>query len=231
MTVSEKNEYLIQRELRSPRAAAVAGIVYSILMFIIMILTRRAGNVQPQDVTREILETWSGTFSLVLIMMPFAGIAFLWFTGIIRDRLRDREDRFFATIFFGSGIIYVLLIYLWSAILGTIMRTTTLETLGEVNLLSSDILTFGVILMNEINGNFAVRMSGVYMSAVGTMWNRTKLMPRWLALMTYILAAGFLVAADRFREARLIFPAWVLVVSVYILILNYRRTHDHGMEP
>jgi len=221
-------EKLTRRELRSPRAAAIAGIIYSILTITVMALTRRAAYVQPEDVTREFLETWSGTFSIVLTIVPFAGIAFLWFTGVIRDRLRDREDRFFATIFFGSGIIYVLLLFLWGAILGTIMRMTTLEALGVVNAFSDDVYVFGVVLMNEIVGNFAFRMIGVYMSAVGTMWNRTKLMPRWLTFITYILALGFLVAAQSIREARFIFPAWVFVVSVYTLILNYRSTHQDG---
>lgn len=223
---TEELEELTRREIRSPRAAAIAGIFYSILIFSVMILTRRAANVQPEQVTREYLETWSGTFSLVLLLVPFAGIAFLWFTGVIRDRLRDREDRFFATIFFGSGIIYVLLIFLWGAILGTIMRMASLEARGVIQIFSTDVLTFGLILMNEIHGNFALRMAGVYMSAVGTMWNRTKLMPRWLTLITYVLALGFLVAAERIQEARFIFPAWVLVVSIYTLVLNYRSTHE-----
>jgi hypothetical protein len=192
---TEELEELTRREIRSPRTAAIAGIFYSILIFTVMILTRRAANVQPEQVTREYLETWSGTFSLVLLLVPFAGIAFLWFTGVIRDRLRDREDRFFATIFFGSGIIYVLLIFLWGAILGTIMRMASLEARGVFKIFSTDVLTFGLILMNEINGNFALRMAGVYMSAVGTMWNRTKLMPRWLTLVTYILSLAFMLAA------------------------------------
>ena len=226
MNKTKELEELTRRELRSPRTAAIAGIFYSILIFTVMILTRRAANVQPDQVTREYLETWSGTFSLVLLLVPFAGIAFLWFTGVIRDRLRDREDRFFATIFFGSGIIYVLLIFLWGAILGTIMRMASLETRGVIQIFSTDVLTFGLILMNEINGNFALRMAGVYMSAVGTMWNRTKLMPRWLTLVTYILSFAFMLAAERIKEARLIFPAWVLVVSVYTLVLNYRSRHE-----
>ena len=226
MNKTEELEELTRREIRSPRTAAIAGIFYSILIFTVMILTRRAANVQPEQVTREYLETWSGTFSLVLLLVPFAGIAFLWFTGVIRDRLRDREDRFFATIFFGSGIIYVLLIFLWGAILGTIMRMASLETRGVIQIFSTDVLTFGLILMNEINGNFALRMAGVYMSAVGTMWNRTKLMPRWLTLVTYILSFAFMLAAERIKEARLIFPAWVLVVSVYTLVLNYRSRHE-----
>jgi MFS family permease len=156
-------------------------------------------------------------------LVPFAGIAFLWFTGVIRDRLGDREDRFFATIFFGSGIIMVVLFFFWGAVLGAIMGTRAWAAVG---LADGFVYVFGFALMNEIIGNYALRMAGVYMTAIGTLWTRTGLMPRWLTIVTYILALGFLVAAERIREARFIFPAWVFVVSVYILILNYRRTHD-----
>jgi hypothetical protein len=88
------------------------------------------------------------------------------------------------------------------------------------------VYVFGFALMNEIIGNYALRMAGVYMTAIGTLWTRTGLMPRWLTIVTYILALGFLVAAERIREARFIFPAWVFVVSVYVLVLNYRLTQD-----
>ena len=222
----EKNEQLIRREVRSPRAAAIAGIIYAIIIVTVMVLARRAGNVLPQDITRELLETWSGPFSLVLTLIPFAGIAFLWFTGVVRDRLREREGRFFATLFFGSGIIQVLLLFIWGAILGTILAMANMTSQGIIDIVSPDIYIFGVLLMNAIIGNFALRMAGVYMLAIGTLWTRTGLMPRWLTLITYFLALGFLVAAERIKDARFIFPAWVLFVSVYILVLNYRSTHE-----
>jgi hypothetical protein len=228
--MAEEFERLTRRELRSPRAAAIAGIVYSILIITVMLLTRRAGSVQPEDITRDFFDTWSGPFSQVLTLVPFAGIALLWFTGVIRDQLKDREDRFFATIFFGSGIIIVLLLFIWGALLGTIMRIATLETLGVIDSFSTDIYIYSIVLMNEIIGNIGLRMTGVYMTAVGTLWNRTKLMPRWITIITYILALGFLLAAERIREARFIFPVWVFVVSVYILILNYRSKHENS-EP
>jgi len=225
-----ETERLVRREFRSPRAAAIAGIVYSLLIITVMILTTGAARVRPEEVTREWLETWSGTFSLVLTMVPFAGIAFLWFTGVIRDRLREREDRFFATIFLGSGIIQVLLLFMWGAILGSLMRMKAITTLEMVDDFSPDVYIFGVLLMNEIIGNFALRMAGVYMMAIGTLWTKTGLMPRWFTILTYVLALGFLVAAERIREARFIFPGWVFAVSVYVLVQNYRRTYDQEGE-
>jgi len=85
--------------------------------------------------------------------------------------------------------------------------------------------------MNEIIGNYALRMAGIYMTAIGALWGRTGSMPRWLTVITYILAMGFLFAADQIRESRFIFPAWVMVVSIVILVLNYRRKHDQDELP
>jgi hypothetical protein len=223
--MEENYEPLVRPELRSPRAAAIAGIAYALLTITGMILTRHVAMVMPQDVTREWLDSWSGTAALVLTLTPFAGISFLWFTGVVRDWLGDREDRLFATIFFGSGVIQVVLLFLWSAIFGAMMGTRALAAVG---LADDAVYVFGFALMNEILANHALRMSGLYMTAIGTLWLRTGRMPRWLIILTYVLALGFLVAAPRFREARFVFPGWVLVVSVYILVLNYRRTHDQA---
>jgi hypothetical protein len=223
VVMAVKTEHIVRRELRSPRSAALAGIVYSILMVTILILTRNIARVKPEDISREFLETWSGTVSLVLTLMPFAGIAFLWFTGVIRDRLGEHEDRFFATIFLSSGIITVLLLFIWGATFGALLNISTLTNFALAN---RDIYLFGYMFMNQIIGNYTLRMAGIYMTAIGTIWTRTGLMPRWIPIVTYILALGFIVAAERVREARFIFPAWVFVVSVYILILNFRRTHD-----
>jgi hypothetical protein len=122
-----------------------------------------------------------------------------------------------------SGIITVLLLFMWGAVLGAMLSIPTLSGGG---LVSRDVYLFGYALINQIIGNYAWRIAGVYMTAIAALWTRTRLMPRWLTLITYILALGFLLAAERIREARFIFPTWVFVVSVYILILNYRRTRD-----
>jgi len=84
--------------------------------------------------------------------------------------------------------------------------------------------------MNEIIGNYALRMAGIYMTAIAALWGRTGSMPHWLIIITYVLALGFLFAADRFRESRFIFPAWVLIVSIVILVLNDRGTHGQESQ-
>ncbi len=219
----EERRRLIRREVRSPRSAALAGIVFSLLMIASMILLYRSVTASLADIDREWLESWSGAASVVLVLVPFAGIAFLWFTGVMRDLMGNLEDKFFSTIFLGSGIILVVMMYVWAATVGTIFGTYALA--AEVPI-DKDVYLYGLVFMNQIIGNYFQRMAAVYMLSIGSLWTRTKVVPRWLTIVTYILGLGFLLFAGILREARFLFPAWVLVVSVYILILNYRRTHD-----
>jgi len=222
-----KMQSKVRREVRSPRTAAFAGMGYSILMITGMLLASNITSVRLEDVTLEFLESWSRTVSLILYMIPIAGLLFLWFTGVIRERLGEFEDRFFSTLFFGSGIIQVVLLFIWGSIFGALMASKNLIAAG---LTDSRIYIFGFALMNEIIGNYALRMAGVYMTAINALFSKTGLMPRWLSIINYILAMGFIFAAERFRESRYIFPAWVFVMSVYVLILNLRWTHDQEPE-
>jgi hypothetical protein len=221
--MSKGTGYVVRQELRSPRSAAIAGIIYAILMITGMVLVYNITRDLPEDITKDWLDAWSDRASVAITLAPFAGIAFLWFTGVVRDRLGEHEDQFFATIFLSSGIITVALLFIWSAIFAALMRTSSLAAIG---LADDDVYVFGFALMNRIIGDYTLRMAGVYMMAIGTLWTRSGIMPRWLAIITYVLALGFLLAASWVREARFIFPVWVFVVSIYILVLNYRQTHD-----
>jgi phosphatidylglycerophosphate synthase len=65
------------------------------------------------------------------------------------------------------------------------------------------------------------------MLSIGSIWTRTKVVPRWVTIVTYIVAVPFLLFAGALRWARIIFPVWVLLVSIIILILNYRYNREH----
>jgi hypothetical protein len=60
--------------------------------------------------------------SFSLNLLPFAGIAFLWFIAVVRDRLGQREDRFFGTVFLGSGLLFVAMMFNAAAAAGGIIR-------------------------------------------------------------------------------------------------------------
>jgi hypothetical protein len=223
MIESAEVQKIVRREVRSPRSAALAGILFSLLMATSMILLRTGAIIDPAQIGPEWLEAGSAAASVVLVLVPFAGIAFLWFTGVMRDLLGDLEDKFFATVFLGSGIILVVMMFVWAAAYGAIFGTYQ-ATVGVLT--NFDIFVYATTFTNQIMGNYLLRMAGVYMLSTGSLWTRTSAVPRWLSIITFIVALSFLLFAGALRWARLIFPVWVLLVSVYILILNYRYTQE-----
>ena len=100
--MKEDNLHQIQKRIRSPRSAALAGILFSVLLIASMLLITGVTQVSLNNISAEWLASRADSASLALSLIPFAGIAFFWFTGVIRDHIGDREDRFFATVFFGK---------------------------------------------------------------------------------------------------------------------------------
>src|SRR5207247_9894138 len=68
------------------------------------------------------------TVSIALNLIPFAGIAFLWFVGVVRDRIGEREDRFFATVFLGSGLLFVGMLFAATAVAAGLLAGTAGRT-------------------------------------------------------------------------------------------------------
>ena len=224
MAAAEGVERLVQREVRSPRSAALAGILFSLLIGASMILLRTGAVVDPTEVDAEWLEAKSPAAAVVLVLVPFAGIAFLWFTGVMRDLLGALEDKFFATVFLGSGIILVVMMFVWASAFGAMFGTYQAFG-GELN--DFDIFIYATVFANQIMGSYFLRMASVYMLSIGSLWTRTKVAPRWLTIVTYIVAVPFLLFAGSLRAARFLFPSWVLLVSIVILILNYRYNREN----
>ena len=100
--ISDSSRQLTRRRLRSPRSAALAGIVFSLLLGTSVVLIQLSiPDVPPYEI--DWLAEQAGRVSVAVTLVPFAGIAFLWFMGVIRDQLGEMEDQFFSSIFFGSG--------------------------------------------------------------------------------------------------------------------------------
>lgn len=223
--MTDENVQLTRPQMRSPRSAAIAGIIFSILVMTSMVLISSVDT--PEDFDRERLRTWFDTFSVAIGLVPFAGIAFLWFTGVIRDRLGPREDKLFSTVFFGSGIIYVLTTFIGAASFGALYRIFAVETGTIVR--NYDVFFFGFSFMDEILGNYALRIAAVYMLSISSLWTRAGVMPRWLTVISFIAALVFLFFAGTVREVRFGFPGWVLLVSIYVLVTNYRMESERNV--
>src|SRR5262245_8708348 len=111
---------LTRATLKTPKAAAAAGIIFSVLLIIAFGLLRISLPANPLE-PGAWLRTGTNTVTLAINIVPFAGIAFLWFIGVLRDRLGQREDRFFATVFFGSGLLFLAMLFVAAAVIGAII--------------------------------------------------------------------------------------------------------------
>ncbi len=206
--------------IRSPRAAAVAGIVFSILLAVALALVRSVTPSDPSDVGDWLTDGSRRTAVVVALnLLPFAGIAFLWFIGVVRDRIGEGEDRFFATVFLGSGLLFVAMMLSAGAVAGGLLFTADDNASAASQL---EIWAFGRRIANTLLNVYAMRMAAVFSMATTTLAVRLRLIPRWLAVFGYLTAAALLLTGGVIPWLELLFPAWVFVVSVHILVVTMR---------
>jgi hypothetical protein len=220
----QEQRVLAYRGLRTPRAAGVAGVLFSLLFGASLVLLRTAFDPDPL-----VVMDWDGPAGwrvrVAMTLMPFAGVAFLWFIGVVRDRLGDHEDRFFSTVAFGSGLLFVAMVFASMSIAGGLLATASAELATDAE---RGFAAFGRAVMLQISNVYALRMAGVFMLSLGTVWLRTGLMPRWLVATTYLLALAMLVIVNLSLWVTLLFPAWVLAVSLHVL---FRPSSAGGGRP
>jgi hypothetical protein len=96
--------------LTTPRAAAVAGVVFALLFGAVLILIRTKMPEGVEGSTQWLTSRRRGIVTAT-VLMPFAGISFLWFMGVVRDGFGQYEDRFFSTVFLGSGLLFLAMMF------------------------------------------------------------------------------------------------------------------------
>jgi hypothetical protein len=225
--MTETQVTLTRQALKTPRSAAIAGIIFAILYGTSMVLlnislSQESGAGLARTVTDP------RTVFLALNLIPYAGIAFLWFIGVIRDLLSESEDRLFATVFLGSGLLFLALTFIGAALAAGLLSALAISSSV---LVQSGVMVYGSSVVYNIFNIYAVRMAGVFMISLATIWLRTGTMKRGWAYLTYLLALVLLVSIDYSFWVTLILPFWVFVVSVYFLIRNlHNRPRDGNGE-
>jgi MFS family permease len=199
--------------LRTPKAAAFAGIIFSVLLFAVFGLMRLSVPSDPHE-RGAWLAGDTGYVTLAMNLVPFAGIAFLWFVGVLRDRLGAREDRFFATIFLGSGFLMLAMLFAAASVVGAII--IAFHAAPEL-LIHSATFHFGRGLAYGMVNIYLAKTAAVFMITTSTIAIYTRLTPRWLAVGGYVIAAVLLLGSNYFDGSLLVFPLWVLVVSASVL--------------
>src|SRR6195952_833021 len=202
------------RILSTPRAAAFAGVLFAVLFGTALYLIRSA---VPEGGApgSQWVDGAADKIKLASQLMPFAGIAFLWFVGVVRDGFGKLEDKFFSSVFIGSGLLFMAMIFTSSAVGAGLVASRKYVTDDASR---TAVTAFGQAMLTSLSGTYALRMAGVFMISLGTIWLKTRLMPTALVVVTYLVALSLLVAGDVSMWIVLAFPVWVLVVSVPLLV-------------
>lgn len=203
----------IRQSIRTPRAAAVAGILFALLLITSEVLVwRHVPSVSRVAATE--LAQHSKVLALAMNLRPFSGIAFLWFIGVVRNHLGNLEDRFFATVFLGSGLLYLAMMFVSGALAEAVL---VLVTTGPGNLIISGSYALAREEIYRITSIYATKMAGVFMMSTSTIFMQTRVLPRWIAMLGYALALILLLSASYLNWLAAVFPLWVFLISVWIL--------------
>jgi hypothetical protein len=163
MTSESAVGHRVARRLQTSRAAGVAGLVFSLLFVVAVLLARRhpGRGSTAAEIASFYLDQDAGRVVLFgLYLVPFAGIAFLWFIAAIRAHLGEREDRFFATVLLGSGLLFVAMLFVASAAAGSLLAAVKYQ--GQP-VPGPDTVVFARALAFVFLFVFGVRAAAVFM--------------------------------------------------------------------
>jgi hypothetical protein len=206
--------------LRTPRGAAVAGIIFSVLLITALTLLRISAPAHPGAGSQWLTDSGKrAAVAVALNLVPFAGIAFLWFIGVLRDRIGEREDRFFATVFLGSGLLFVGMIFVAAAVGGALIATASSSSLP-----GGATLAVGRNITNALLNVYAMRMAAVFTLTTVTIARRTQIVSRWLTIAGIACAVVLLIGIGISPWVELVFPAWILALSLDVLLAGPRLT-------
>ncbi|MBY8842568.1 hypothetical protein [Streptomyces sp. SP2-10] len=204
--------------LRTPRAAGLAGVLFALLLAAAIVLVRLgipegadAADAQafPDSGRRTALRT-------ALALVPFAGIFFLWFVGAVRAHVGTVEDKFVATVFLGSGLVFTAMMFAAAA-----TASAVLVVPGPAGGQSQPVLwDFGRHLAYALMTEYGMRMAAVFVSSMSVIGHRLGVLPRRLTVLGFLSALVLLFGSSNVPWVELVFPAWSLLLSLHILAVN-----------
>jgi len=213
-----------------PRVVAISGIVFSLLYVASLVLVRLAVPADPTEPGAWLADPdFRNRVRLALNLVPFTGIAFLWFMAVVRSRIGLLEDRFFATVFLGSGLLFVAMLFAAVAV-----SRGLLDTFGTGASLSDRSETYRVArgMAYALMNTFGMRMAAVFMFVTSTIGLRTAVVARWISFVGFAFGLVLLLVITDFAWIGLLFPFWVLLVSTWILIKDFHQgRHSNSSAP
>ena len=207
------------------RASALSGIVFAGLFLVALVLLRQAPGLDASDrVYADFYTVGSGNVLVTVGMhiVPFAGIACLWHIGSTRTLIESVPGP--ATglphwLQLASGVVFVCMLFAGTAAVGAVALLTVFSSAPPPSPAVARTFTgagYGMVFV------FGVRAAGMYMITTTTLTRQRALLPLPVAVVSYVAATFLLVTTTYHPATLLVFPVWVLVLSVVLLLRTAR---------
>jgi hypothetical protein len=204
-----------------PRVVAISGLVFSALYIASLVLLRLAVPADPTESGVWLADpAYRGGVQIALNLVPFTGIAFLWFMAVLRNRIGLYEDRFFATVFLGSGLLFVAMLFTATAVSRGVVNTFGQEGSRPQQ---SEVYRVCRGMCYTLMNTFGMKMAAVFMFVTSTIGLRTGVLARWVSFAGFALGLILLLVITDFAWIALLFPLWVILVSTWILFVDFGR--------
>ncbi len=210
-----------KKPLSPPPVVAVSGVIFAVLFLTSVVILRIAVPADPSDPGIWLADPgtrhWVG---LALNLFPFTGLAFLYFMGVLREHIGELEDRFFATTFLGSGLLFVAMLFTCGAVsqglLGVFVD-------GAIITSGSETYSLGRRMAYGLLTTFGLKMAAAFMIVTSMIGIRTGVLSRWITYVGFTFGLIYLVAASEFAWIVILFPGWVMLVSMWIFTSDIRK--------
>ena len=210
--------YSVPKWLRSIEAAAVAGLVFAVTSTTSLILLNVPPDLSGPD--SEVAAWYSdaanrASLTIGLSLSIVSAVSFLWFVAVIRRRVGDREDRFFATVFLGSGVLLTGVMLTGAAALASPAVTIDLADGRVPDASTLAVMSgFGTTLMLVV----LLRVQAVFVVSTSTLALRSSAFSRWLSYLGYGIALVMFFMPILTDPVGLAFPMWVGILSIALLV-------------
>jgi hypothetical protein len=165
-----------------------------------------------------------------LYLMPFAGIAFIWFIVALRmwitGRVR-RENILLSNVQLVSGILYVAFVCASAGALSATAADVEFSDAPIDPMIIRLLPSFGHTIIYV----FAMRMAAMFVFTTSTIGRTGGVLPRWFVWMGYAVGLFLLLSATFSPVLVVVFPLWLLALCALLLRWAFTLPADAIISP
>jgi hypothetical protein len=195
----------------------IAGATYALLFIISYWLMLDVPN---QDASADELGDYYASTDgriinlVALYLLPFGGIAFLWFVVSLRMWISVRAVRpinaLFSTVQFASGLLFLALLFASAAAISIGPVTYTGPDDLPHTVVTREFPLFGTSLFFI----FATRMGAMFVFTTTRICASAAIIPKWFTYVGLVVGVVMLLTSSFNRWMIVVFPIWVLVLCL-----------------